>query len=74
MYGALGDRYHLGLHNTSQYIAPVAAWNLPSGWTLRVSPGFGLNDNSHRFVMRWGVSREFSGFGEMVRRFFGGRQ
>jgi hypothetical protein len=74
MYGGLGDRYHLGLHDTSQYIAPVAAWNLPSGWTLRVSPGFGLNDNSHRFLMRWGVSREFPGFGEMLSRLFGGRR
>jgi hypothetical protein len=74
MYGGLGDRYHLGLHDTSQYIAPVAAWNLPSGWTLRMSPGFGLNDNSHRFLMRWGVSREFSGFGEMLGHFFGGRR
>jgi hypothetical protein len=74
MYGALGDRYHLGLHNTSHYLAPVAAWNLPSGWTLRVSPGFGLNNNSHRFLMRWGVSREFPGFGEMLGRIFGGRR
>jgi hypothetical protein len=74
MYGGLGDRYHLGLHNTSQYLAPVAAWNLPSGWTLRVSPGFGLNDNSHRFLMRWGVSREFPGFGEMLGHIFGGRR
>ena len=74
MYGALGDRYHPGLHDTSQYVAPVAAWNLPSGWTFRVSPGFGLNDNSHRFLMRWGVSREFSGFAEMVSHFFGGQR
>jgi hypothetical protein len=74
MYGGLGDRYHLGLHDTSQYIAPVAAWNLPSGWTLRLSPGFGLNDNSHRFLLRWGVSREFSGFSEMLGQFFGGRR
>jgi hypothetical protein len=74
MYGGLGDRYHLGLHNTSQYVAPVAAWNLPSGWTLRVSPGFGLNDNSHRFLMRWGVSREFPSFGEMLGHIFGGRR
>jgi hypothetical protein len=74
MYGALGNRYHLGLHDTSQYVAPVAAWNLPSGWTLRVSPGFGLNDNSHRFLMRWGVSREFSRFGEMLSHFFGGQR
>lgn len=66
MYGGLGDRYSFGLHDTSHYLAPVVAWNMPSDWTLRLSPGFGLNDNSHRFLLRWGVSREFSGFGEMV--------
>ena len=71
MYGGLGDRYNFGLRETSQYLAPVAAWNLPSGWTLRVSPGFGLNDNSHGFVLRWGVSYEISGFGEMVGHMFG---
>ena len=60
--------------NTSHYVAPVAAWNPPSGWTLRLSPGFGLNDNSHRFLMRWGVSREFPGFGEMIGHLFGGRR
>jgi hypothetical protein len=74
MYGGLGDRHHFGLHDTSHYAAPVLAWNLPSGWTLRLSPGFGLNENSHRFLLRWGVSREFSGFGEMVSRWFGGRR
>ncbi len=72
MYGGLGDRHSFGLHETSQYLAPVVAWNLPSDWTLRVSPGFGLNDNSHRFLLRWGISREFSGFGEMISRLFGG--
>jgi len=74
MYGGLGDRYSFGLKDTSHYLAPAIAWNLPSGWTLRVSPGFGLNDNSHRFLLRWGVSREISGFGEMVTRMFGGRR
>jgi len=72
MYGGLGDRHNFGLHNTSHYLAPVIAWNMPSGWTLRLSPGFGLNDNSHRFLLRWGVSREITGFGSMVGRLFGG--
>ena len=72
MYGGLGDRYSFGLRDTSHYLAPVAAWNLPSDWTLRISPGFGLNDNSHRFLLRWGLSREFSGFGDLVGRLFGG--
>jgi len=74
MYGGLGDRYSFGLKDTSHYLAPTVAWNLPSGWTLRVSPGFGLNDNSHGFLLRWGISREISGFGEMVTRMFGGRR
>jgi hypothetical protein len=72
MYGGLGDTESFGLHETSHYLAPVLAWNLPNGWTLRISPGFGLNDNSHRLLLRWGVSREFSGFGEMMSRLFGG--
>ena len=74
MYGGLGDRYNFGLPNTSQYLAPVVAWNLPSGWTLRLSTGFGLNDNSHRLLLRWGVSREIPGFGSMLSRLFRGRQ
>ncbi len=74
MYGGLGDRHSFGLHDTSHYLAPVLAWNLPSGWTLRVSPGFGLNDNSHQFLMRWGLSREITGFGSMVSRLLGGRK
>ncbi len=73
MYGGLGDTRSAGLRNTSHYLAPVVAWNLPSDWTLRLSSGFGLNDNSHRLLLRWGLSREFSGFGEMVGRLFGGR-
>ena len=74
MYGGLGDRYHFGLHDTSHYVAPVLGWNLPSGWTLRISPGFGLNDNSHQFLLRWGLSREINGFGSMVGRPFRNRQ
>jgi hypothetical protein len=74
LYGGLGDRYSFGLHNTSHYFAPVVAWNLPSDWTLRLSAGFGLNDQSHRFLLRWGVSREITGFGSIVSRLFGGHR
>jgi hypothetical protein len=48
MYGGLGSAQSAGLHDTSHYLAPAVAWNLPSDWTLRLSSGFGLNDNSHR--------------------------
>jgi len=74
MFGGLGDRHSFGLKDTSHYLAPAIAWNLPSGWTLRVSPAFGLNGNSHELLLRWGVSREISGFGEMIGRFLGGRR
>lgn len=74
MYGGLGDRHSFGLHETSHYLAPVLAWNLPSDWTLRISPGFGLNDNSHRLLFRLGISREVSGFGSMVGKFLKGNQ
>jgi hypothetical protein len=74
MYGGLGDRPSFGLWQTSHYLAPVVAWNLPSNWTLRLSPGFGLNDHSHQFLLRWGVSREFSGFASTVASWFGGRR
>ena len=73
MYGGLGDTQSAGLHDTSHYLAPAVAWNLPSDWTIRLSSGFGLNDNSHRLLLRWGVSREFSGFREVVRQLLGGR-
>ena len=74
MYGGLDDHHSFGLHETSHYLAPVVAWNLPSDWTLRLSAGFGLNDNSHRFLLRWGLSREITGFGSMVSRLFGGHK
>lgn len=74
LYGGLGDRHSFGLRDTSHYLAPVVAWNLPSDWTLRLSAGFGLNDNSHRFLLRWGVSREITGFGSTISRLLGGHR
>ena len=58
MYGGLGDRYRFGLQDTSHYLAPTMAFHLPSGPTFAVSPGFGLNSNSHGFLLRVGVSYE----------------
>jgi hypothetical protein len=58
MYGGLGDWHSFGLHDTSQYLAPVVSLRTPAGVTFKVSPGFGLNDNSHGFLFRFGVSYE----------------
>ncbi|MGB7844282.1 MAG: hypothetical protein WBL63_01605 [Candidatus Acidiferrum sp.] len=74
MYGGLGDRYSFGLHDTSHYLAPGLAWNLPSGWTFKIEPTVGLNDQSHQFLLRWGVSYEISGFGKKLGGLFKGRE
>jgi hypothetical protein len=74
MYGGLGDRYSFGLHDTSQYLAPCLNWNLPSGWTFRIEPTIGLNGQSHRFLLRWGVSYEVSEFASMVSDLFKRRE
>lgn len=73
MYGGLGDRYSFGLHDTSHYLAPGLAWNLPSGWTFRIEPTFGLNGNSHQFMLRWGASYEIAGFEQKVGDLFRGK-
>lgn len=70
LYGGLGDRYSFGLKDTSHYLAPVLAWSLPNGTTLRTSPGFGLNESSHRFLLRFGISYEIAGVGRRIHRMF----
>ena len=74
MYGGLGDRYSFGLHETSHYLGTGLAWNLPSGWTFKLEPTFGLNEQSHQFLLRWGASYEVSGFGRKVGSLFKGRE
>jgi hypothetical protein len=69
-YGGLGTSWNLTTSGTSHYAAPIVGWQLPSGVTLRLSPGFGLNSNSHGFILRWGVSYELEGFGWRVRKLF----
>jgi len=63
LYGGLGDTEQFGLADTSQYLAPLIAWNLPSAVTLKLSPGWGLNQDSLPFVLRFGFSIEFSNLG-----------
>ncbi len=70
LYGGLGTWHAFGPARASHYIAPILAWNLPSGTTLRVSPGFGLTETSHRFLLRVGVSYEFPQFGRRIRETF----
>ena len=58
MYGGLGERHSFGLPNTSHYAGPVLTWNIPSGPTLALSPNFGLNGNSHGFLLRFMIGYE----------------
>jgi hypothetical protein len=58
MYGGLGDRYTLGLHDTSHYLGPAINWSSPKGLTLSFSPQFGLNDHSVPCLYRFGISYE----------------
>jgi hypothetical protein len=71
IYGGLGTHVDFGVHGTSHYVAPTAAWTLTNGTTLRVSPGFGVTGNSAGFLPRVGVSYEFDQFGRLLR---GGRR
>jgi len=59
LYGGLGDRHSFGLRNTSHYLAPGIAWEGPRNFSFKLSPGFGLNSNSQRFLLRVGASYEF---------------
>jgi hypothetical protein len=70
MYGGLGVSHDITLSGTSHYLAPVLRWDLPSGWALRVSPTFGLTDQSHQFLLRMGLSYELAGFGHKLARMF----
>jgi hypothetical protein len=58
MYGGLGEWREVTLAGTSHYIAPAIAWNLPNGVTFKFSPSFGVNSNSNRALVRFGVSYE----------------
>lgn len=68
LYGGLGDRHSFGLPDTSHYFGPVLTWNIPRGPAIRLSPNFGLNDNSAGFLFRFMVSYEFDQFISKLRR------
>jgi hypothetical protein len=63
MYGGLGTHADFGLHDTSHYVAPTVAWTTASGVSFKVSPSFGVTETSVPFLVRFGVSYEFGGFG-----------
>lgn len=68
LYGGLGTLHEFGLHDTSHYLAPTIAWQLPNGTVLGIAPGFGLNSNSHGFLLRFSVTYEINQFVRMFHR------
>lgn len=68
LYGGLGDRYSFGFSHTSHYLAPTAAFHLPSGPTFSFSPAAGLNHNSHGLLLRFGVSYEIDQIASRFKR------
>jgi len=70
VYGGLGTWHDFGFSGPSHYVAPVLAWQLSNGMTLRLSPGFGVSDLAHPFILRFSVSHEFPGFGRKLRQMF----
>src|SRR5215510_14957371 len=56
VYGGLGVWDDITFRNTSQYIAPVFLWSLPSETVFSFSPGWGLTNESVRTLFRFGIS------------------
>ena len=73
MYGGLGTHEDFGPRGTSHYVAPTIAWSLSNGTTFRVSPGFGVTENSAAFLLRFGVSYEVAQFARLFRNAGGKR-
>jgi hypothetical protein len=70
LYGGLGEWGDFTLRNTSQYLAPVFLWMLPKEINLRVSPGWGLTDQSVGTLFRIGISTEIDDFGKKLGKLF----
>jgi hypothetical protein len=69
-YGGLGIWGKVTLRGTSQYVAPLLVWTLPSETTIRISPGWGLTDQSVGTLFRIGVSQEIDGIGHHISKIF----
>ena len=69
-YGGLGTWNDFTGRGTSQYIAPVFSWTLPSHTTFRLSPGAGLTDQSFGALFRFSVAQEIDDFGKLFTKPF----
>lgn len=69
IYGGLGTADKFTMRGTSQYIAPTLSWQVKNA-AFKISPTFGLTDPSYRFMLRFGMTYEFEGFGQKVAKLF----
>lgn len=70
VYGGLGTHEHFGVSGTSHYVSPTVAWTLANGTTFKLSPGFGVTENSTSYLLRFGVFYEVAQFGRVARNLF----
>ncbi len=68
LYGGLGDWHSFGLKDTSHYFAPLLGFRIPNGPSFKISPGIGLNDNSHGTLLRFGVTYEIEQIANRLKR------
>jgi len=71
LYGGAGTWDKFTIRGTSQYIAPILQWTLPSSTRIHISPGWGLTDQSVRMLFRFGVSQEVDDIGHQIGKLFG---
>jgi hypothetical protein len=70
MYGGLGSTEQFGFTGTEHYIAPGISWALNDTSKLKFAPGFGVNGNSQRLLLRFSYTYEINGFGDKVKKMF----
>lgn len=69
LYGGMGTADRFTLHDTAQYLAPVLSWQVLNAM-FRISPTIGLTSASYPWMLRFGVSYEFDGFGRKLAKLF----
>jgi hypothetical protein len=69
-YGGLGTSKNFTTTGTSQYIAPVLVWALPSETNIHISTGWGLTELSVGTLVRFGVSQEIDDIGRRIGSLF----
>jgi hypothetical protein len=70
-HGGLGSTEQFGFEDTAHYVAPLLVWNFAKNQAIKVSPGFGITQNSDRMLLRIGYTCEINGFGRKFSKIFG---